>query len=116
MKPKKIIIDENGNRMVFCSQHKEYTPIEEFGLQPSSNYPRSACKRCEAKASSKRRSPDYVKVRKSDREVALEILAELGYNVNSEVPLWIQFMMRHEMIGSKFTDTSRSIIESQRLS
>ena len=116
MKPAKIIRDEDGNKLVYCSKHKGYSHMSEFGTLTNSDRPRSQCRLCERNGANKRRDPNYVKVRKTDKELATEILTDLGYDVNSEVPLWIQFMMRHEMIGSKFTETSRSIIESQRSS
>lgn len=93
----KIITKEDGSKWVWCSFHKDYSPIEGFGVIKDTTQPRSMCRKCEAYKQKLRNQKDYFYIKKSDAELAYEILTSLGYELDSQKPLHTQFCEKHNL-------------------
>jgi hypothetical protein len=97
--PRAKIIEENGKRLAYCNAHKEYLPIEDFGVVKALGTPRPKCRKCEAALSRAQHARErLLRDNRTDEEVAMDILKLLGYDLNNEVPVWQQFLIRHQIV------------------
>jgi len=107
MKLPRKILDEDGQVLYYCSAHEGYSPREAFGNLTGTNKPRTKCRACENEYTKLRYRGQTPTQKKTDKQLAEEILTDLGYQLDSEVPLWVQFMMKHEMVGRKLSENTR---------
>lgn len=107
MKLPRKILDEDGEVLYYCSAHEGYSPREAFGSLTGSDKPRGKCRKCESEYTKLRNQGKLPIKKKTDKQLAEEILTDLGYQLDSEVPLWVQFMMKHEMVGRKLSESTR---------
>jgi hypothetical protein len=102
MKPKKTIVDEHGNKLGYCLNENTYLPIDQFGALPTGVI-RANCRKCENKRQRLRVQGKEKTAKPSEKEVARQMLLDLGYILDCEVPVWIQFLMKHNMLDDYST-------------
>ena len=100
-KEPKVIVGDNNQILVFCTFAGEYKPAELFYEWKSSNNGYSpSCinctflKRTGHGGIKQDRNEQYEKKSQEDVRMAKEILTKLGYDVNSEIPVYQQFEKR----------------------
>ena len=114
MEFKKIIKGEDGQDLVYCAKERDYLPSSEFGTYSMTGKYRSYCRKCEAFRERSRKGGGMTKRTKSDMEYAKDILDSMGYVMDSDVPLWVQFLMRHDMLERSLDENPSSLKKPHR--
>jgi hypothetical protein len=98
MKGRKTIQAVDGQTLVYCNYHKDYSPNEDFGRVSHTNKPRPRCRKCEALISrnntAKRRE---LREAITDEEATKQLLEALGYKTDDQEPVWMQFMRKYNI-------------------
>ena len=95
------IYDDDGNELWYCSYHQEHEPRECFYASKTTGRGfQTYCK--EAQRTYNGRVEKSVKDSKiPGKEIVYHILTKLGYDVESDVPIHVQFDLRHQKKYSK---------------
>jgi hypothetical protein len=88
----KFKIDSEGNSLYWCGYHKDYAPIEGFGVKDS--IPRGRCRKCEALVERLKR---LKKNSLTEDEKVAEFLAILGYKKEDPSTIYEQFLAKHQL-------------------
>jgi hypothetical protein len=87
IKEKIKIID--GRQFCHCAKHNDFLPCEEFHKDNTKKHKhRSSCIECDRIG---KIPEDYT------TKHAKIILSKLGYNVKSKIPIWQQFLIKHDL-------------------
>jgi hypothetical protein len=90
----KFKIDNQGNSFYWCTYHKDYAPIGNFGTKGTSPKPRARCRKCEALVERLKR---IERNGQSDDEKVDEFLALLGYQKETPSTIYQQFLAKHQL-------------------
>ena len=91
MKEKIKIID--GQKWCHCARHDAFAPCDEFHIDNSKKHKyRSSCIVCERNMKHK----EVIPLGYNERYARI-ILTRLGYDVKSKIPIWQQFLIKHDL-------------------
>lgn len=85
---------EDGVEWCFCTQHEEFHPCSEFQKSNGGHGYQYNC-RVITKLQNENRGIEFS--RDYERVYAMEMLKKLGYDTDSEIPIYKQFEKKHQL-------------------
>jgi hypothetical protein len=85
---------EDGVEMCLCSKHEEFHPCDDFQRTKGGHGYQYNCREI-TKIYNGPRSNDLARIK--EKEQSMEMLTLLGYDTKSEIPIYQQFEIKHQL-------------------